>query len=703
MNWLSSIRFRLMATTGLLAALLLSVTILGTVQFASIARTVDRVSSESELLIRLTNTLDNGDSLTKTLSRGWADPPDDGLQVRFLATLTDAQQHLQRAIARSPQGDVMKSLLEASKTFSDAQEKTTASRGKALDEIEALQLEEAITDALGTLAKLKISIGKGVDASLVGVRKDVRAPVKMFWTVAAVGLFVALLVMAFVLTRITTPINKLLAGVRALAQGERLLVNTDAKDELGELARSFNNMAEQITDRTARLRLVLDSTGDALIPIGMDGRLAGACSKRTNDWFGEIPEGVPVWEHLGAQCPGFAEKFSVAFDQMASEIFPFECAADLMPKDLKIGKTIYGLSYRAVGSVEKLAGVLVVISDVTAQREAEAQEAESKEVFSVVGLCFRDPELYTGFVEDSLRRLDLMKQGGIIRQQADLHTLKGNAGMIGFGRMAEACHKLEDEIAETGKALDPSRFEQLEEMFAESRKRVEALAGQSQDMVQVQPDEFEWLRQTLLHRDPATAARVSSWRLTRAERILEQLGGHAKRIGERMAKDVDVVVDCHDIRMDRKQFDGVWASMVHAIRNAVDHGIESPEERADRGKDRTGTVVLRGRAENGILRLSIEDDGRGIDVERLREKVTQIHGAAAASWSLIDLVCARGASTASEVTENSGRGVGVGALRDAVLVQGGAMRVETKPGSGTRFDIELPLANATWWQSASAA
>jgi HPt (histidine-containing phosphotransfer) domain-containing protein/HAMP domain-containing protein len=703
MNWFSSIRFRLMAATGLLATLLLSVTILGTVQFAGIARTVDRVSAESELLIRLNHTRESGDTLIKSLSRGWADPPDESSQVRFLATVTDAQQHLRRAISDSPQDETMLALKSVSKSFAEMYEKADANKGKALDEIEALQLEESLTDALGALAKLKISVGKAVDASLVGVRKDVRAPVKMFWMVAAVGLFVALLVMAFVLLRITSPINKLVAGVRALARGERVVVQAGAKDELGELAGSFNNMSEQITDRTARLRLVLDSTGDALIPIGMEGKLAGACSKRTVDWFGEVPEGVPVWEHLGANCPGFADKFRVAFDQMSSEIFPFECSADLMPKDLKIGKTIYGLTYRAVGDVEKLDGVLIVISDVTAQREAEAQEAESKEVFSVVGLCFRDPDLYTGFVQDSLERVEMMKKGGIVRQQADLHTLKGNAGMIGFGRMADACHKMEDQIAETGQALDPNRFDGLEKMFAESRKRVEALAGPSQDSMQVQPEEYEWLHKTLLQKDPTAAARVSSWKLTRAERILEQLGGHAKRIGERMAKSVEVVIDCPDIRMDRKQFEGVWSAMVHAIRNSVDHGIETPEERADRGKERSGTVWLRCRTEQGKFKLSIEDDGRGINEERLRAKVMQIHGKVAASWPLIELVCARGASTASEVTENSGRGVGVGALRDMVLEQGGTITVETKPGKGTRFDIELPLGKTTWWQASAAA
>jgi HPt (histidine-containing phosphotransfer) domain-containing protein/HAMP domain-containing protein len=703
MKRLHSLRFRLTAATGLLALSLLGVSLLGNVQFSKVSRTVEGVSAETELLIRLGHTLDNGEVLGKLLAKGWADPPDVPSQVRFLATLSDAQEHLRVALSHSAAGETHDVLASAAQQFAASRTQLDAAKGKALDEIEALKVEEGLSDALGTLAKIKLATGQSVEADLVGVRQGVREPVRLFWIVAFVGLIVALLVMGVVHFRIVSPINKLVAGVRALARGEHVVVQSGGKDELAELAGAFNMMAETITDRTTRLKLVLDSTGDALIPLSLDGKLAGACSKRTLEWFGTLPEGVPVWTHWEDKDPDFAARFCCAFDQVVSDVLPFECAVDMMPKDLKVGKTIYGLSYRAVGDGNTLDGVLVVITDVTAKREAEAQEAESREVFSVVGLCFRDPELYEGFVSDASKRMSDMKTGDLARQQADLHTLKGNAGMIGFVRLAHACHLLEDEIDEAGTRLDVARIEWLSNLFAESRKRVEALAGSKQDTVQVSHDEYRWLQTALAPGNPAVASRVSSWTLARVERILDQLGGHSKRIGERLGKEIKVSIDCPDIRLDRQLFDGLWPSMVHAIRNAVDHGIEAPKDRVAIGKEGAGHLRIRGRADRGTLRLTVEDDGRGINEPSLRQKVVEMNGPKAASWPLIDIVCARGASTAEEVTETSGRGVGVGALRDVVLRHGGQMRLETTAGKGTRLDIELPLGTSTWWQERQAA
>jgi chemotaxis protein histidine kinase CheA len=275
--------------------------------------------------------------------------------------------------------------------------------------------------------------------------------------------------------------------------------------------------------------------------------------------------------------------------------------------------------------------------------------------------------------------------------------------MIGFVRLAHACHVLESEIHDTSAALPVARFDGLATLFAESRKRVEALAGPAQDLVQVSPAEFDWLLATLRALDPAAALRASSWRLARVERLLDQLGSHSRRIAERLGKQVDVVVDCPDLRVDRAHFEGVWSALVHAIRNAVDHGIETPAEREAVGKRRQGQIKLVGRVESGLLRIAIEDDGRGIDLERLRSTVADQHGGAARSWPLLELVCARGVSTALEVSETSGRGVGVGALRDVVVEHGGTMSIKTEPSAGTRLGIDLPLGGSSWWHDQEAA
>ncbi|KAJ3062885.1 hypothetical protein HK102_008618, partial [Quaeritorhiza haematococci] len=131
--------------------------------------------------------------------------------------------------------------------------------------------------------------------------------------------------------------------------------------------------------------------------------------------------------------------------------------------------------------------------------------------------------------------------------------------------------------------------------------------------------------------------------------------------------------------------------------NALDHGIETPEERAAAGKDPSGTIRLEARHMAGMLQIVLEDDGRGIDVERLRAKVVEKNlttAAMAARMSepeLLDFLFLPGFSTKEHVTEISGRGVGLDVVQTMVQAVRGTFRVSSKLGRGTRFTLQLPL------------
>ncbi|WP_261345616.1 hybrid sensor histidine kinase/response regulator [Paludisphaera soli] len=149
--------------------------------------------------------------------------------------------------------------------------------------------------------------------------------------------------------------------------------------------------------------------------------------------------------------------------------------------------------------------------------------------------------------------------------------------------------------------------------------------------------------------------------------------------------------------VDRDILDGLDAPLNHLIRNALDHGIETPEERVAAGKDPSGTIRLEARHMAGMLQIVLEDDGRGIDVERLRSKVVEKNlttAAMAARMSepeLLDFLFLPGFSTKDHVTEISGRGVGLDVVQTMVQAVRGTFRVSSKLGRGTRFTLQLPL------------
>ena len=149
--------------------------------------------------------------------------------------------------------------------------------------------------------------------------------------------------------------------------------------------------------------------------------------------------------------------------------------------------------------------------------------------------------------------------------------------------------------------------------------------------------------------------------------------------------------------VDRDILDKLEAPLNHLIRNALDHALEPPDERRAAGKDPTGLIRLDARHSAGMLQITLSDDGRGVDLDRLRRKVVD-RGLATAAMAdrlteaeLLEFLFLPGFSTKDAVTEISGRGVGLDVVQDMVRTVGGVVRVASKPGRGTRFTLQLPI------------
>lgn len=168
-----------------------------------------------------------------------------------------------------------------------------------------------------------------------------------------------------------------------------------------------------------------------------------------------------------------------------------------------------------------------------------------------------------------------------------------------------------------------------------------------------------------------------------------------------VGKDVILLLEGGEHEMDRSVLEQVHGPLVHILRNCVDHGIESPEAREGAGKPRAGTIRLSASQRGGSLLIEIEDDGGGVDLDRVRASAVRkglISAESAASLSdqeALWLIFRSGMSTKAEVTDLSGRGVGLDVVRESVEQLGGLLDVETTPGRGTRFSVTLPLSVAT--------
>jgi len=150
-------------------------------------------------------------------------------------------------------------------------------------------------------------------------------------------------------------------------------------------------------------------------------------------------------------------------------------------------------------------------------------------------------------------------------------------------------------------------------------------------------------------------------------------------------------------QVDRDILEKLESPLNHLLRNAIDHGLESPEDRAARGKDEQGTIVLEAVHKGGMLFITVDDDGGGVDLERVRAKVVQRKMASpdmAAKMTeaeILEFLFLPGFSTAEKVTEISGRGVGLDVVRNMVQEVSGQLRVTSRPNAGCTFHVQLPI------------
>jgi two-component system chemotaxis sensor kinase CheA len=180
-----------------------------------------------------------------------------------------------------------------------------------------------------------------------------------------------------------------------------------------------------------------------------------------------------------------------------------------------------------------------------------------------------------------------------------------------------------------------------------------------------------------------------------ASAVLELLPKMARDLSREQGKLAQLHVTGADIEIDRRILQDLREPLMHLVRNAVDHGIEAPEARQRAGKPAGGTITI-ALAQQGGNRIEIEvaDDGAGIDTERVRDAAQA--GDAFADDDALQLVFQSGVSTAREVTQLSGRGLGLAIVRDKVERLGGVVSVVTQPGRGTAFRMALPLSLATY-------
>ncbi|MBI4541386.1 MAG: chemotaxis protein CheA [Gemmatimonadetes bacterium] len=287
-----------------------------------------------------------------------------------------------------------------------------------------------------------------------------------------------------------------------------------------------------------------------------------------------------------------------------------------------------------------------------------------------------------------------------------LLTRMGDGAAVDFVEVAEETVAMEGEAASQARThrprpnslrVDISRLDALQDQIGElvvlrSSLRRAAREHPTGELLQLSARAYRLI--SALQDEIMKARMVPVWQ------VFDRFPRLVRDAGRTLGKEVEFIVEGQEIGLDRSVLDEIVDPLVHLLRNAVDHGIESPEEREGLGKPRIGRIVLSAAREGASVVITVQDDGRGIARARVIAKalgaglISEAESGTLEDEDIIRLVLRTGFSTAERITGISGRGVGMDVVANKVRALGGNFEIRSVEGKGTRIAIRLPLTLA---------
>lgn len=273
------------------------------------------------------------------------------------------------------------------------------------------------------------------------------------------------------------------------------------------------------------------------------------------------------------------------------------------------------------------------------------------------------------------------------------------------GKAAKAADKAPKQ--EGSIRVDLSKIDQLVNLVGElviTQSMLSQFGEQAEQAAETESNSMEWvdkLKEGLTHLERHTRElqeSVMNIRMLPVSFAFNRMPRIVHDVSQKLNKKIDLVMEGEGTELDKTMLEALTDPLVHIVRNSIDHGVETPDVRAEKGKPETGTVKLAAFHQGGNILIQITDDGAGIDHEVLEQKaiekgvIEEDHNLS--EQEIIDLIFNPGFSTAEVVSDISGRGVGMDVVRRNIRSLGGSVDVKTTLGEGSVFTIRLPLTLA---------
>ena len=497
-------------------------------------------------------------------------------------------------------------------------------------------------------------------------------------------------------------------------------VNAGLEQRVKERTQDLETANVRLTVIQAAVRNLLDNAEQGFLTIDQNLVIGEQSSAACDAILGEAPAGKPIVELLCREMPhdqASAMRATLASAFQDSDDFIRELKLGLLPAAFELGGKFIKASYKMLSDSQ----LMLILTDVTETTRLAAQVERDRLRLEMVVLAFTENEAFTALIGEYREFVDaelasllqrIAEPGTVSELYRQFHTFKGLLAQFSFHRSPQCLHSFETalseknswtadaarevftpEILQTAFQLDiDSIADVLGPDFLSSDRRLSLSQAQLKTMKQVAGEAL------------ASECRVSP-SVRQVLRELAALGGldvksalalhgrGAAALATRLEKEMGpAAIDGDTTSLEPEIYGPFLRSLVHVFRNAVDHGLEAPEARLSAGKPAEGTIRCDVSSDDQGLQIAIEDDGRGVDRQRLEERLiaSGVPQAQAAGMSVESLMFREGLSSRDNADEISGRGVGLAAVKAELDRLGGSVWVETGQGAGTRLRFHLP-------------
>ncbi|MDH5559870.1 MAG: ATP-binding protein [Deltaproteobacteria bacterium] len=451
---------------------------------------------------------------------------------------------------------------------------------------------------------------------------------------------------------------------------------------------------------------------------------------------------------------GYLKDFSELAFNLAMD---WDMSASIAPKELdyQINGEInhYRMEFNRIVNGSEVEALMLMINDITQQKKLEekiqaSEKAHDQEMKIISAVINQDSQEMKDYLDESDRILKesiSLSEKYKVDQSAEIcnkffrlmHSLKGNSNAHDLCEIGDVAHQIEDVLSQMrcgelkiGDKLQKGpiagdylseRLEYLQGLFDKTTDIYQKISGdKDKDLGKIRKDartlqiEEDVLDEILsqykaMHLGAEEAEktfgeledlyqRLFRFKLMKLNDFFNRIKKVVQDVSESRGKEIEFEIRGSEIYLHRKTHSEIVSSLIHLVRNAVDHGIETPEVRLEKNKHQKGRLILDTIEENGQLIISIIDDGKGIDPEKIRQVavenglIDQQEADKLSDEAAVNLILRPGFSSADEVTEISGRGVGMDVVVTSLKEVGGKLDIHSVIDQGTTFVLTLPKA-----------